>query len=333
MRFDQLKRREFFGVLGGAAAVWPLAARAQQAAMPLVGFLSSRGPDDSAHVVAAFHRGLAEQGFGDGRNVRIEFRWALGQYDRLPALAAELVGMPVSVLMAAGGEPSALAAKRATSTIPIVFAIGGDPVKVGLVASYSRPGGNLTGMNILTRALEAKRIGLLREVVPKAQTIGFLVNPDFPAVDAQLANIQEAVQSVGIQLEVFRASTDEQLDAAFKAVAGRNVPALAVGADPYYDTRRARIVALSAQHAIPTIYQFREFAVAGGLMSYGIDLADVYRQVGNYAGLILKGTKPADLPVLQPTKFEFVIINLKTAKALGVKISDNLLSLADESIE
>jgi ABC-type uncharacterized transport system substrate-binding protein len=331
-----VKRREFIALLGGMAAgvpiFQPLAARAQQRAMPVIGFLSSRGASDSAHVMAAFQRGLAEHNFTDGANVKIEYRWAQGQYARLPALAAELVNVPVNVLVTAGGEISALAAKVATSNIPIVFSIGTDPIKAGLVASYSRPSGNITGINILTRSLEAKRIGLLREAVPGAKTIGLLVNPKFPTTGLQVANAQEAVRSTGLELEILHAGSDREIDAAFEIVGQRHIPALAVGADPYFDTRRAKLVALAARYAVPAIFQFREYAVAGGLMSYGIDLRDVYRHVGSYAGQILKGAKPADLPVLQPTKFEFVI-NLKTAKALGVDISPNLLSLADEAIE
>lgn len=255
-----------------------------------------------------------------------------GWIDRLPFLAAELVRVPVNLLVIAGGEPSALAAKAATSAIPIVFAVGTDPIKAGLVASYSQPGGNMTGINIITRSLEAKRIGLLREVVPRAKVIALLVNPNFPVADFQVANAQEAVRSMGLELEILRAGTDQEIDAAFEIVAQQRIPALSVSADPYFDTRRSKLVALAARYAIPAMFQFREYAEAGGLMSYGIDLSDVYRQVGDYAGQILKGAKPADLPVLEPTKFQFVL-NLKTAKELGVDISPNLLSLTDEVIE
>jgi putative ABC transport system substrate-binding protein len=331
-----MRRRAFLALLGSAAAVpallSPRAARAQQPAMPLIGFLSSRSPVDSTLVIAAFQRGIAGHGFVDGTNVKIEYRWALGQYDRLPVLAAELVRLRVSVLVTTGGEPSALAAKAATSTIPIVFSVGTDPIKAGLVASYGRPGGNITGINNVTRALEAKRIGLLREVVPRAKIIGLLVNPKFPTTDAQVADAQEAVRGPGLELAILRAGADQEIDAAFEIVVQRRIPALVVGADPFFDTRRDKLVALAAHYAVPTMFQFREYAMAGGLMSYGIDLLDVYRQIGNYTGQILKGAKPADLPVLEPTKFQFVI-NLRTAKALGVSISDNLLSLADEAIE
>ena len=262
----------------------------------------------------------------------IEYRWAIGQYDRLPAMAAELARRPVAIFATTGGEPSALAAKAATSTIPIVFLIGGDPVKLGLVASYNRPGGNATGMNILTATMEPKRLGLLRELVPQAATIGILLNPNFQPAAGQLRDLQEAGRVIGQKLHVLHAGTDRDLDASFETIAQQRIAALVVTADPFFDTRRDKLVALAAHHAVPTIYHFREFAAAGGLMSYGIDSLETYRQVGVYAGQILKGAKPADLPVLQPTKFE-TVINLKTAKALGVKISDNLLSLADEVIE
>jgi putative ABC transport system substrate-binding protein len=327
-----VRRREFISLLGGAAATWPLAARAQQSAMPVIGYLSSRSPDDTRHLVAAFLRGLNEAGYVEGQNVTIEYRWALGQYDRLPVMAADLVRRHVAVLTTSGGEPAALAAKATTSSIPIVFLIGGDPVALGLAASYNRPGGNATGMNILTATLEAKRLGLLHDLVPQAKAIGVLLNPKFQAADKQLRDLQEAAPAIGLQIDVLRASTDRELDEAFATITKQHIAALAVAADPFFDTRRDKLVALAARHAVPTIYQFREYTAAGGLMSYGNDSLDVYRQAGVYTGRILKGESPGNLPVLQPTKFEFVI-NLKTAKALGVKISDNLLSLADEVIE
>jgi putative ABC transport system substrate-binding protein len=328
-----MRRRDFVMLSGGAAIAPILAARPACAQpKPVVGFLNARSPADSKHTVAAFHHGLAEYGFVDGQNVTVEFRWASGQYERLPALAAELVRLPVNVLTATGGAPSALAAKAATSVIPVVFGIGSDPVKAGLVASYSRPGGNVTGVNILTRTLESKRIGLLREVVPRASIIGFLINLTGPGADQQLADAENAVRGTGVKLRVLRASSNQQIDAAFETIARERIPALVVGADAFYDTRRAKLVELAAKHAVPTVYQFREFAAAGGLMSYGIDLPDVYRHVGSYAGRILKGAKPADLPVLQPTKFEFVL-NQKTAKALNLELTPNVLSLADEVIE
>jgi putative tryptophan/tyrosine transport system substrate-binding protein len=326
-----MNRREFVATLGGVVT-WQLKVRAQQVAMPVIGYLSSRSPDDTAHLVAAFRRGLSAGGFVEGQNVMIAYRWALGQYDRLPAMAAELVRRPVAVLVTTGGEPAAMAAKDATSTIPIVFLIGGDPLKLGLAASYNRPGGNATGMNILTATMEPKRLGLLRELMPQAATIGVLLNPNFQPAANQLRDLQEAARAIDVQIHVLNAATDRELDAVFETIAQQRIAALAVTADPFFDTRRDKLVALAAHHAVPTIYHFREFAAAGGLMSYGVDSLETYRQVGVYTQQILKGTKPADLPVLQPSKFEFVI-NVKTAKALGVKFSDNLLSLADEVIE
>jgi putative ABC transport system substrate-binding protein len=330
MHFDRLRRREFITLLGGAAT-WPLAARAQQPPMPAIGFLHTRSPD-AVRPLAGFRRGLAESGYIEGQTATIEYRWAEGQYDRLPALAAELVRRPVAVLVAGGGEPSPLAAKAATSTIPIVFAIGSDPVKAGLVASYNRPGGNVTGINILTDTLEPKRFGLLHELVPQAATIGFLVNARYPSAESQVRDVREAARALTLKIHVLPAGTDSEIDAAFETVARERIPAIVVAGDPFFDTRRDKLVALAARHAVPMMFQFREYAEAGGLVSYGVDLTDAYRQVGVYAGQILKGAKPADLPVVQPTKFEFVI-NLKTAKVLGVKFSDNLLSLADEVIE
>ena len=327
-----MERRDFITLLGGTAAAWPLAARAQQQMMPVVGFLSTRMANESAHLVAAFRRGLAENGYVEGQNVAVEYRWALGQYDRLPALATELVRRPVAVLASVGGDPAAQAAKAATATIPIVFEIGTDPIKLGLVTSYNRPGGNATGINILTSALEAKRLGLLRELVPQAAALGVLLNPNWPAAAGQLSDVEEAARAIGVQTHVLRASTDGEIDTAFVSVAQHSIPALAVASDPFFTSRRDKLAALAARHAVPAMYPFRDYAEAGGLMSYGIDLPEVYRQVGVYAGRVLKGAKPADLPVMQPTKFEFVI-NLKTAKALGVKFSDNLMSLADEVIE
>ena len=326
-----MRRRNFITLLG-SAAVWPLAARAQQPEVPVVGWLNARSPDDAAHLVAAFRRGLGEAGFIEGQNVMIEYRWALGQYDRLPVMAAELVRRPVTVIASAGGEPAALAAKAATSTIPIVFVIGGDPVKQGLAASLSRPGGNSTGISVLTSTLEPKRLGLLRELVPRAETIGVLLNPNFPPFESQLRDVQEAARAINLQIHVLRASTDREIDAAFETVAQRRIPALSVAADPFFDTRRDKLVVLAVRHAVPTMYHFREFAAAGGLVSYGVDISDAYRLVGVYTGRMLKGAKPADLPVLQPTKFELVI-NLKTARALGLEVPPNLTSRADEVIE
>ena len=328
-----MKRREFITLLSGAAAAWPVAARAQQPPpLPIIGFMSARGPEDSAYLLEAFRRGLAEGGFVQGQNVAIEFRWAHGQYDRLPAIAADLVSRRVNVITAVGGDPSPIAAKHATSTIPIVFGIGSDPVSAGLVESFNRPGGNVTGVNVLTNVMEPKRLGLLRELAPGAPLIGVLLNPNFPPAALQLQQIEQAARGVGQQITVARASTDEELDAAFATLIKERVDALLVAGDPYFDTRRERIIGFAARQRLPAIYHFREFAVAGGLLSYGIDLPDIYRQYGIYTAKILKGARPADLPVWQPTRFE-TVINLKTAKALGLKISDNLLSLADEVIE
>jgi putative ABC transport system substrate-binding protein len=327
-----MKRREFITLLGGAPAAWPLKVRAQQPAMPVIGFMSARSPDDSVPLLAAFRRGLGEGGFVEGRNVAIEFRWARGEYDRLPALAADLVSRQVTVLVAVGGSPSALAAKRATSTIPIVFGIGGDPVRAGLVESFNRPGGNVTGVTLLTNLMEPKRLGLLRELVPGVPLIGALLNPASPPAADQQQALEAATRTIGQRIVIAKASTDAELDAAFATLVRERVGALLIAADSYFDTRRDRIVALAAQHRLPAIYQFRDYAVAGGLLSYGVNITDGYRQYGVYATSILKGAKPADLPVQQSAKFELVI-NMKTAKALGVKISDNLLSLADEVIE
>jgi ABC-type uncharacterized transport system substrate-binding protein len=327
-----VRRREFITLIGSAAAAWPLAARAQQPAMPVIGFLHTRSQEALANY-ATFHKALNEAGFVEGRNVRIEYRWAVGQYDRLPSLAADLVGQQVTVLVAGGGEPAPLAAKAATSTIPIVFAIGSDPVKAGLVASYNRPGGNITGINILTDLLEAKRLGLLHHLVPQATTVGFLWNPRFASAAAnQMRDFEEATRTLALKARALPASTVSEIDAAFDAIRQERILALTVSADPFLDSNRDRIIALAARHSVPTMYQFREHVVAGGLMGYGVDLPAAWRLVGDYTGRILKGAKPTDLPVLQPTKFEFVI-NLKTARTLGVKFSDNLLSLADEVIE
>jgi ABC-type uncharacterized transport system substrate-binding protein len=326
-----MKRRKFMMLLGGVAFGCPLAARGQ-ASVPVIGFMSARSPEDSAHLVAAFRRGLSESGFIEGQNVAIEFRWARGYYASLPALAIELVNHPVAVLVAVGGDPSPVAAKQATTTIPIVFGIGGDPVKAGLIESFNRPGGNVTGVTLMTALMEPKRLGLLRELVPGVPLIGVLLNPAFPPAAAQVRELEQAAHTIGQRITITNASTDQELDAAFNVLVGEQIGALLVAADPYFDTRRDRIVALAAQHRLPAIYQFREYAVAGGLLSYGVSITDAYRQYGVYAASILKGTNPAELPVQQVAKFELVI-NLKTAKELGVKISDNLLSLADEVIE
>ena len=327
-----LRRRQFITLLGGAAAVWPLAAWAQQRAMPVVGYLSSRSPEDTTHLLAGFRQGLADGGFVEHQNVTIEYRWALGQYDHLPALATELTRLPVIVVVSTGGEPAALAAKAATSTIPIVFGTGTDPVKAGLVASYNRPGGNATGINFQTADMEAKRLGLLHELMPQAKNIAFLYNPKFAAAEGQLHDVREAARTLGLQVNVLHASTDDEINAAFRTMVQQQTAALVLAADPFFDTRRSQLVVLAAYNMLPAIYQFREYAAAGGLMSYGIDAVDAYRQIGIYAARILKGARPGDLPVMQPTKFE-LIINLKTAKALGLEIPPMLLARADEVIE
>jgi putative tryptophan/tyrosine transport system substrate-binding protein len=326
-----MRRRNFIALLGGAAATWPFAMNAQQS-LPVVGFLSSRSSEESAHLVEAFRDGLKDGGFIEGQSVSLEFRWARGDYGRLPALAAELVNRRVTVIAAVGGDPSNKAAKQATATIPIVFATGSDPVQAGLVQSFNRPGGNATGVTTSTNLMEPKRLGLLRELAPGVSLVGALVNPNFPAAVRQAADIEQAARTVGQRILIANASTDDGLEAAFASFVRGGVGALLVTADPYFDVRRDRIVAFAARQRLPAIYQFREFAVAGGILSYGLSFVDVYRQVGVYTAKILNGAKPAELPVQQVTKFE-LIINMKTAKTLGISISDNLLSLADEVIE
>ncbi len=328
---DRMRRREFIALLGGAVA-WPLGAGAQQPAVPVIGFLSSRSPVESAAVVAAFGRGLREAGFVEGQNVAIAFRWAEGRYDQLPALAADLVGLRVDLLFAAGGPPSALAAKSATATIPIVFSAANDPVRLGLVASLNRPGGNMTGMSTFTTPLAPKTIELLKELVPKAAVMAYLVNPSNPSTEFASKEALAAASALGIELHVLKASTEHDLDEAFAALVKLHPDGLIVAGEPFFDSRRDRIVALSARHAIATGYAWRENVVAGGLMSYGTSLTNSYRLAGVYAGRILKGEKPAGLPVMQPTQFELVI-NLKTAKTLGLTVPPSLLARADEVIE
>jgi putative ABC transport system substrate-binding protein len=327
-----MKRRNLMLALGGAAVAWQAAGRAQQSMRPLIGFLSPRSPDESSHLVAAFRRGLGDAGLTEGQNASVEYRWALGDYAKLPMLATELLRGPIDVLVAVGGEPAVLAAKAGTSTIPIVAVFVGDPVESGLVASLNRPGGNITGISGINGTLEAKRLGLLHELVERATTLGLLLNPDFPAAARQLDDMQNAARSLGVQLHIFNARTDPEIDAAFEAVAQHQVRGLVVAADTLFVTHRDRLVALAARHALPAIFSLREFAVLGGLMSYGIDLQDLYRNVGLYVGRILKGAKPADLPIMQPTKFEMVI-NMKTARELNLSVSPTLLAQADEVIE
>ena len=326
-----MRRRDFITFLAGGITMRPLAAHAQQKAMPVIGFLSSLSPGPSAPFTAAFLEGLSETGYVDGKNVAIEYRWAEENYDRLPALAADLVGHKVDVIVTVGGGVVALAAKNATSTIPIVFS-GGDPVALGLVASFARPGGNLTGFSILTGELSPKRLALLSELVPQAKVIALLVNPNSPIAKRIIGDVQEAARAKGVQLSVLNASTEGEIAAAFAALVQLQAGALVVGNDPFFNNRREHLVALASRHAVPAIYEWREFAVAGGLISYGTSLTSIYRQHGGYTGKILKGAKPADLPVQQPTTFELVV-NLKTAAALGLTVPQSLLARADEVIE
>jgi putative ABC transport system substrate-binding protein len=326
-----MKRREFITILGGAAA-WPIATRAQQPTMPVVGFLNGQSPITFAHVVAAFRQGLKETGFVEGQNVAIEYRWAEGRNDRMPEMAADLVRRQVAVIVAGSSAPGLLAAKAASTTIPIVFASGGDPVRRGLVASLNRPGGNVTGVFQLTNVLNPKRLGLLHELVPSASTIGILLNPTNSSIQTQTKDIEDAARAIGQTIHILHARTEGAFGAAFAALAQLGVGALLVGADPFFNSQRVQLVALAARHAVPAIYEQREFTVAGGLASYGTNLSHAWRQIGIYTGRVLKGEKPADLPVVQSTKFEFVI-NLKAAKALGLTINRDLLLIADEVIE
>jgi ABC-type uncharacterized transport system substrate-binding protein len=327
---DQVKRREFITLLGGAAA-WPMAARAQQATMTVVGYLGLTTAETDAYMLTHFRNGLSDAGFVEGRNVTIDYRFAERDVGRLPALAAEFVSRKATVVFT-GTTVSALAMRAATSTIPIVFAIGTDPVKSGLVASLNRPGGNLTGISFFTNQMESKRLGLLHELVPKVDRIAALLNPRNPFFDNQSRDLDEASRALGVKVHIERAGNEREIAAAFAAFARERAGALLVGADPYFNSQRALVIAPAAELKLPAIYEWREFVEAGGLMSYGTSLTGAYRQASDFVIRILKGANPADLPVLQSTKFEF-IINLKTAKAIGVPISDNLLSLADEVIE
>jgi putative tryptophan/tyrosine transport system substrate-binding protein len=325
------RRREFITLLGGAAA-WPVAARGQQAVMPVVGFLHS-APSTSAHLIAAFHRGLAETGHVPGRNVAIEYRWAEGQIDQLPELAADLISRRVAVIATPGSQPAALAAKAATAATPIVFGIAEDPVKLGLVASLGRPGGNVTGINFFTAELGAKRLALLHELIPGASRVGVLLNPaDATRAESTLRDVETAARAIGLQIHVVRARTGREIDMAFADIVRERCDVLFVGPDPLFYNRRVQLATLAARFAIPATYAVRDYTEAGGLMSYGTDLVDMFRQVGVYTGRILKGTKAADLPVEQSIKFELVI-NLNTVRALGLEVPATLLARADEVIE
>ena len=329
MQFDQLKRREFITLIGGAAA-WPLAARAQQPTIPVVGFLNGSSAWEYAYVVGAFRQGLKETGYVEGQNVAIEYRWAEGHYERLPTLVADLLSRHVTVIAANG--PAAVAAKAATSSIPIVFAIGADPVKFGLVASMNRPGGNVTGVALLSVELGPKKLQMLHELIPTVRTVGLLVNSTNPNAETQSRDLQVAAQDLGLQLHVLHANSESDFDKAFAAMAQLGVRALVIGTDGFLNSRSEQLATLSMRHAMPAIFQLREFVTAGGLMSYGTSLTDAYRLAGVYAGRILKGEKPADLPVQQAVKLE-LIINLKTAKTLGLEVPPTLLGRADEVIE
>jgi putative ABC transport system substrate-binding protein len=327
-----MRRRDFIAGLGGAVIAGPIAPRAQQSTMPVIGFLSSRAPSTEARIVTAFREGLRDLGYVEGKNVTIEYRWAEGRYDQLSALAADLVRRNVTLIVTAGGAPAAQAAKMATTSIPIVFATGDDPVKLGLVASLNQPGGNATGVAVFVVALLPKRLQLLRELLPAAATVGFLMNPNGPAAELQVTEVQNAARALGVRLDVVPSSTAAELDHAFSVLAQRRPDALLLGADPFFQVRREQIVALAAEHAIPAMYEWREFVDDGGLISYSPDRTDSMRQMGIYAARIIRGARPSDLPVVQATKFELVI-NLRTARSLGLEIPATLLAQANEVIE
>ena len=326
-----MRRRHFTSILGGATATWPFAAHTQQKATPVIGYLAPATPGTAAPSLAAIREGLSEAGYVEGQNLTIEYRWAEGRFDRLPALAADLVGRKVDVIVA-GAAPAPHAAKNATSTIPIVFITGRDPVGDGLVASLARPGGNLTGVSFLAAELNPKRFELLSELVPQAKVIALLVNPSIPLTEHMMRDVQEAARAKGVLLHTLKASTESEIDAAFASLVQRQAGALVVSADPFFNSRREQLVALAARYAVPAVYEWREIATAGGLISYGPSLPASFHAAGVYAGRILKGANPADLPIVQPTTFELVI-NLKTAKALGITVPSTLLTRADEVIE
>ena len=328
-----MKRREFIALVGGGATAWPLSARAQRSlAKPVIGFLAVRSLGESALLVNAFQQGLKDTGYADGQNLTIEYRWADGRYDRLAELAADLVSRKVAVIVTGGGNASALAAKNATSTIPVVFETGADPVETHLVASLARPGGNLTGAHILVAGLNPKRLELISKLVPQVSVIALLVNPNYSGVEAIILEVKEAAQAKGIRIDILKAATESEIDAAFATLKQLRFGALVVANDPFFSTRREQIVALASSHGVPTIYPFREFATAGGLISYGPRLTAVYQLLGTYTGKILAGANPADLPVQRPTEIDLVI-NIKTAFALGLIVPSLLLTTADEVIE
>jgi putative ABC transport system substrate-binding protein len=333
MQFDRLKRRDFITLLGGAAAAWPVAARAQQTTTPVIGYLSIRSAGADAQFLVSFHHGLNAAGFFDGRNLAVEYRFAEGRFERLPVLAADLLGLRVALIVATGGTPASLAAKAATATIPIVFTTGDDPVQAGLVQSLNRPGGNVTGVTTSFGEAAPKRLGLLRDILPKDTIIGVLVNPsDSIGADTEMIGMRKAAQSIGQRIEILQARTDRDIDVAFARLIDLQAHALIVAPNSLFVTKTDQLIALAARHAIPTLYWRREFAQAGGLMSYGSNLADAFRVAGGYAGRILKGEKPGDLPVQQPTKFELVV-NVKAAKTIGLTIPEAFLARADEVIE
>jgi putative ABC transport system substrate-binding protein len=330
---DPVRRRDFFRVVAGAATARPLAARAQQSAkLPLIGFLNAQSPEAFAPYAEAFRAGLEDVGFVDGQNVAIEYRWARGHYDLLPSLTAELIALKPVIIAATGGDQAISAAKVITQSIPLVFLVGGDPVQLGLVASFNHPGGTITGITMLTNVLDAKRLGILRQTLPQSKTIAFLENPNFPEAENKQQRTKEAAEALGVELVVLSASSETEINDVMSNFDRQRLNGLLVVGDPFFNSHRDQIVALVARIGVPAIYEWREYATAGGLMSYGTNLPAAYRTVGAYAGRIIKGEKAADLPVLQPTKFEFVI-NLKTAKALGLVIPPTLLATADEVIE